>query len=553
MGRVSFEGRDTRAEADRASFRRHPGRGRESSLLELFAEERSKARLAYGRTRVAGGTDLHRHAGTAPGGGDTRRGEPASRQDGRRRSARGSFVRGGRRDPLRRRPAREPGGRPVLHFNGSVRGWQGERNLAAETELLLNPATTNGIEAHREVVDEVSPARGGGQRRFPRAISCRSAPTISSSTTRRGSRSTTGNVSVRLSEGWLEAERLEVGPRRRNAADVRQVRATETVRRLEFHRSSSGELEAPVTGEADRAVYDPSRNMTVFWLYGDQSPASVVRACGERWRNDRPDGVLAYRLDLGHAGPWTRVGRDRRAFRPAVATEGASLQGSGKVIPTPRYRSGRSRSEPRASAGQGGAGTSRRETWRSNSAGAGSWTDVSVRIAPGEVVGLLGPNGAGKTTSFYLILGLIPSDGGRVLLDGRDITALPMYLRAREGIGLPAAGGVDLPSHVGRRRTCLSILEMRGLDGVEAKTTMRSATATNSDSIASHARRATRCPAESAGEPRSPVRLASEPRYMLLDEPFAGIDPIAVSELQRVVVRLKEKRDRRPDHRSQRP
>src|SRR5512134_108104 len=93
--------------------------------------------------------------------------------------------------------------------------------------------------------------------------------------------------------------------------------------------------------------------------------------------------------------------------------------------------------------------------------------DVSVRIAPGEVVGLLGPNGAGKTTSFYLILGLVPADGGRVVLDGRDITTAPMYVRAREGIGyLPQEASVFRRLTV--EENLLAVLEIRRLSSEDA-------------------------------------------------------------------------------------
>ena len=163
---------------------------------------------------------------------------------------------------------------------------------------------------------------------------------------------------------------------------------------------------------------------------------------------------------------------------------------------------------------------------------------VSVRIAPGEVVGLLGPNGAGKTTSFYLILGLISSDGGQVLLDGRDITALPMYMRARRGIGyLPQEASIFRRMSV--QENLLSILEMRGLQSEEsARRCDELLHEFGLDRVAD-----TMGYSLSGGERRRAEiarSLASEPRYMLLDEPFAGIDPIAVAELQRVVVRLKK-------------
>jgi lipopolysaccharide export system ATP-binding protein len=165
---------------------------------------------------------------------------------------------------------------------------------------------------------------------------------------------------------------------------------------------------------------------------------------------------------------------------------------------------------------------------------------VSVSIGPGEVVGLLGPNGAGKTTSFYLILGLIPANNGKVMLDGTDITAFPMYLRARRGIGyLPQEASVFRKMSV--QENLLAILEMRGTNSEERH--RRCDELVEEFGLTQVAN--TPGYALSGGERRRVEiarSLASEPRYMLLDEPFAGIDPIAVSELQRVVVRLKEKR-----------
>jgi lipopolysaccharide export system ATP-binding protein len=163
--------------------------------------------------------------------------------------------------------------------------------------------------------------------------------------------------------------------------------------------------------------------------------------------------------------------------------------------------------------------------------------DVSVRIAPGEVVGLLGPNGAGKTTSFYLILGLVPADRGRVILDGRDITKFPMYMRARSGIGyLPQEASIF------RRLTVednlRAVLELKGTEADAAHDRVR---VLLSEFGLSHVAR-TPGYALSGGERRRVEiarALALEPRYMLLDEPFAGIDPIAVGELQRAVIGLK--------------
>jgi len=163
---------------------------------------------------------------------------------------------------------------------------------------------------------------------------------------------------------------------------------------------------------------------------------------------------------------------------------------------------------------------------------------VSVHIAPGEVVGLLGPNGAGKTTSFHLILGLIPPNDGRVLLDGRDITRLPMYMRARRGIGyLPQEASIFRRMTV--EQNLLAVLELRGFSASRARTRCQELL----QEFGLTTVRSSPGYALSGGERRRAEiarSLASEPHYMMLDEPFAGIDPIAVSELQRIVVRLKE-------------
>jgi len=162
---------------------------------------------------------------------------------------------------------------------------------------------------------------------------------------------------------------------------------------------------------------------------------------------------------------------------------------------------------------------------------------VSVGIHPGEVVGLLGPNGAGKTTSFHAILGLVPVDRGRVLLDGRDITALPMYLRARNGIGyLPQESSIFRRMTV--EQNILAILELRGIGARQSQE--RCGELVREFGL----ERVVRSPgyALSGGERRRAEiarALASEPRYMLLDEPFAGIDPIAVSDIQGIVKKLR--------------
>ncbi len=164
---------------------------------------------------------------------------------------------------------------------------------------------------------------------------------------------------------------------------------------------------------------------------------------------------------------------------------------------------------------------------------------VSLSIHPGEVVGLLGPNGAGKTTSFHLILGLLPPSKGKVYLDGRNITDLPMYLRARHGIGyLPQEASIFRRMSVGEN--ILAVLELRGVPVQDAKeqcdNLLREFGLEHLAGSPGYAL--------SGGERRRAEiarALASNPRHMLLDEPFAGIDPIAVADLQKIVVRLKEK------------
>lgn len=164
---------------------------------------------------------------------------------------------------------------------------------------------------------------------------------------------------------------------------------------------------------------------------------------------------------------------------------------------------------------------------------------VSVEIAPGEVVGLLGPNGAGKTTSFYLILGLVPPQHGRVILDGADITAMPMYQRARRGVGyLPQEASIFRNLTV--EENLLAVLELRGHSREESQD--RCSLLLQEFGLSAIARSPGY--ALSGGERRRAEiarALAAEPRYMLLDEPFAGIDPIAVNDLQKIVLRLREK------------
>ena len=163
---------------------------------------------------------------------------------------------------------------------------------------------------------------------------------------------------------------------------------------------------------------------------------------------------------------------------------------------------------------------------------------VSLEIAQGEVVGLLGPNGAGKTTSFYMIVGLVRPDAGRVVCDGTDITRLPMYLRARQhGISyLPQEPSVFRKLTV--EENILAVLESRALNPVFRRT--RTENLIEQLNLG-HVRR-TLGYALSGGERRRVEIarcLAIEPKFILLDEPFSGIDPIAVLDLQETIFQLK--------------
>jgi lipopolysaccharide export system ATP-binding protein len=160
-------------------------------------------------------------------------------------------------------------------------------------------------------------------------------------------------------------------------------------------------------------------------------------------------------------------------------------------------------------------------------------------VEPGEVVGLLGANGAGKTTTFYMIIGLERPDAGRIRLGERDITKLPMYLRARLGIGyLPQEPSIFRKMTV--EENILAILETLKLRRSERYKRLEELLA---EFGIQHVRR-TRGDALSGGERRRTEiarALTTEPQFMLLDEPFAGIDPKAVDELQRMILYLRER------------
>ena len=162
---------------------------------------------------------------------------------------------------------------------------------------------------------------------------------------------------------------------------------------------------------------------------------------------------------------------------------------------------------------------------------------VSLDVASGEVVGLLGPNGAGKTTTFYLVVGLTAPDSGRVTLDGEDVTTVPMYVRARKGIGyLPQEPSIFRGLTV--EQNLLAILETLDLNGAARRARVGELLAELSLTPLAKARAHTL----SGGERRRVEitrALVLSPLFILLDEPFAGIDPIAVADIQAIIFHLK--------------
>jgi lipopolysaccharide export system ATP-binding protein len=165
--------------------------------------------------------------------------------------------------------------------------------------------------------------------------------------------------------------------------------------------------------------------------------------------------------------------------------------------------------------------------------------DVSLAINPGEVVGLLGPNGAGKTTTFYMVVGLLQPDEGRILLDGAEITSLPMYRRSRRGIGyLPQESSVFRKLTV--EDNLLAILETLELSAREREE--RLIALLRELQLEGLAKQ--RAYTLSGGERRRleiTRALITSPSYLLLDEPFTGIDPIAIADIQDIISRLKQK------------
>ena len=164
---------------------------------------------------------------------------------------------------------------------------------------------------------------------------------------------------------------------------------------------------------------------------------------------------------------------------------------------------------------------------------------VSVSVEQGEIVGLLGPNGAGKTTSFYMIVGLIKPNEGTIFLDNEDITKLPMYRRAKLGIGY-LAQEASVFRTLTVEENILAVLEMTKLSKAEQKEKMESLL---EEFSLTHVRKNQGMVLSGGERRRTEIAraLAVDPNFVLLDEPFAGVDPIAVEEIQGIVAQLKNK------------
>jgi len=166
-------------------------------------------------------------------------------------------------------------------------------------------------------------------------------------------------------------------------------------------------------------------------------------------------------------------------------------------------------------------------------------SDVSLTVESGEVVGLLGPNGAGKTTCFYMILGLVPIDAGSVTLDGEDLTHLPIYRRSRLGLSyLPQEASIFRKLTV--EQNIRAVLELQGVEEEDVQARLEQLL----DDLHVGHLRSSPALALSGGERRRVEiarALATSPRFILLDEPFAGVDPIAVLDIQQIIRFLKER------------
>jgi lipopolysaccharide export system ATP-binding protein len=167
-------------------------------------------------------------------------------------------------------------------------------------------------------------------------------------------------------------------------------------------------------------------------------------------------------------------------------------------------------------------------------------TDLSIEVHSGEVVGLLGPNGAGKTTAFYMIVGLVPADAGNIFIDGQDLTTAPMHERARAGIGyLPQEASIFRKLSV--EDNVMAILELR--DDLDLGGRQQTLEEILGELRIAHVRKSLGMSLSGGERRRAEIAraLAANPRFLLLDEPFAGVDPLSVADIQRIVSNLAQR------------
>jgi lipopolysaccharide export system ATP-binding protein len=246
----------------------------------------------------------------------------------------------------------------------------------------------------------------------------------------------------------------------------------------------------------------------------------LTRLAAEGWVHvdaDSGDGRIEFEPDL-----WPELGRDAHATRAWLADALARLE---QAAPAPRV----------AAYGHRLRTDGLVKVYKKRRVVDG----VNLELRQGEIVGLLGPNGAGKTTTFYMIVGLIPPDAGRVYIDDGDITTVPMYKRARQGIGYLA----QEPS-IFRKLTVeeniLAVLQTLPLSNGERRARLEGLL----DELSIKHLRTHKAYSLSGGERRRleiTRALVTEPKFILLDEPFAGVDPIAVDDIQRIVAALKRR------------
>ncbi|HEX4932720.1 MAG TPA: LPS export ABC transporter ATP-binding protein [Gemmatimonadaceae bacterium] len=298
------------------------------------------------------------------------------------------------------------------------------------------------------------------------------------------------DVAIRFRDDWLAAIRAQGGDADREAGrlsldEVRAFLQRSVLPRL----AAQGLIEYPVPGDQDVGA-----------------KVRLARALWDEIAPQRRDVAESLRLTGEHATVSLPTPTGRRVVEPPVAPSGSVLEANGLVKV---YRKRR------------------------------VVNDVAVRLQQGEIVGLLGPNGAGKTTTFYMIVGLIQPEAGSITLDGEEITRMPMFKRARRGIGY-----LSQEPSIFRKLTVedniLAILETLPITKEERRSRLEGLL----DELSIKHLRHSRAYALSGGERRRleiTRALVSQPKFMMLDEPFAGVDPIAVHDIQTIVAGLRHR------------